>query len=153
MKHDKTKIAMRVVGIICGCIGLFLTILGVILMVQQIKNMDPESFNPYFMWFYGCGVILLVVGFALVMMSFSREVQNYYKNESMPIIKEALKEIREDSNNNNNIKCSSCGTLNSKDSKYCKSCGKQLENTKKCPKCGKEVEKDSTYCSNCGTKL
>lgn len=151
MKHDKTKIAIRVIGIVCGCIGLFLTILGVIFMIKQINNMDVEGFNPYFMWFYGCGVILMVVGFAMVMTSFSREMQNYYKNESMPIIKDALNEIKNESKENK--KCSSCGTDNDKDSKYCKSCGKELEDIKKCPKCGKEVTKDCSYCPNCGNKL
>ena len=84
----------------------------------------------------------------------------YNKNESVPIINEASEEIKpavhnvvsavKNSLNDDTITCS-CGTVNDKNNKFCKKCGKELLKT--CPSCGKNIENDSTFCPHCGAKI
>lgn len=49
--------------------------------------------------------------------------------------------------------CNSCGALINAKSKFCGECGKAQDTKKKCKKCGKEVLGKGKFCSNCGEKI
>ena len=51
--------------------------------------------------------------------------------------------------------CSFCKSQNTIDSKYCRSCGYnlQLSAPPKCPGCGSARDSEALYCSKCGQKL
>ncbi|MFN2471996.1 MAG: zinc-ribbon domain-containing protein [Gaiellaceae bacterium] len=47
--------------------------------------------------------------------------------------------------------CSSCGTENRPDRKFCSKCGTALANL--CPACGAQNESDDAFCGECGAAL
>lgn len=49
------------------------------------------------------------------------------------------------------VKCPSCGAINSKSMKFCAECGSKLANT--CPNCGASVPHGQRFCSNCGASM
>lgn len=51
----------------------------------------------------------------------------------------------------NSIVCNSCGQLQSRDSKFCSSCGSKINKT--CDRCNNVVSPKDKYCNNCGNKL
>ena len=50
------------------------------------------------------------------------------------------------------IKCSNCGTENSKKNKFCSQCGNPLSGMM-CSKCDMPVGADHTFCPNCGARM
>lgn len=62
--------------------------------------------------------------------------------------------------NNNKIKCSSCGFIIDKDSKFCSECGfkgvsklEAKDKVKFCSECGSKLQEGVKFCSECGTKV
>ncbi len=54
------------------------------------------------------------------------------------------------------VTCSSCGTENPVNAKFCEECGAKLENIDNkliCPQCGYNNPVDAKYCLDCGVKL
>lgn len=49
------------------------------------------------------------------------------------------------------VKCPTCGAINSAGTKFCSSCGKKLVNV--CQNCGAEIPFDKKYCPNCGASV
>ena len=49
------------------------------------------------------------------------------------------------------IKCPSCGAINSVGMKFCSECGNKLTNT--CPKCGENVQYGKKFCPHCGASM
>ncbi|MBR3051409.1 MAG: zinc ribbon domain-containing protein [Selenomonadaceae bacterium] len=53
--------------------------------------------------------------------------------------------------NSSQMKCPSCGAVNTKGTKFCAGCGKKLTNV--CPNCGNEVILGVKFCPNCGANM
>lgn len=51
----------------------------------------------------------------------------------------------------NSAICSTCGSLQNRNNKYCSSCGSKISST--CNNCSSIVGNDDKYCKNCGHKL
>ena len=53
------------------------------------------------------------------------------------------------------IVCPHCGAENRADARFCRKCGRPLEEKvrKVCPSCGSEVDPDDAFCPHCGKKL
>ena len=53
------------------------------------------------------------------------------------------------------IVCPHCGAENRADARFCRKCGRPLEEKvrKVCPSCGSEVDPGDAFCPHCGTKL
>ena len=49
------------------------------------------------------------------------------------------------------VKCPSCGAINSVGTKFCSSCGKKIMDT--CPSCGSDVTFGKKFCPNCGAAM
>lgn len=49
--------------------------------------------------------------------------------------------------------CTSCSTENDNSFKFCKSCGKELNDKTLCPCCGAEVKSSDNFCINCSRNL
>ncbi len=50
-------------------------------------------------------------------------------------------------------KCSNCGAMIPKSSKFCPECGEKSSTEKKCPSCGVSVGENCKFCSECGFKF
>ena len=151
-QHQKTKIILRIVGIVLLACGLALSIVG----FANFGNFESDLFFCTFL-----GLPCAAFGIFLTISSFSQSIARYVKNEHAPIINELGNDIRpfvqttasavkEGVSEQDSIICS-CGNRNEKDDKFCSSCGKPLHAV--CPKCGKIVDINDKFCPECGEKL
>lgn len=158
-QHKKTKKTLRLVsGILLGG-GICLTATGFISFFSAFGNGGfPELF-----WCAFLGLPMLGIGGSIASVANRREISTYMKNEDVPVVNEASKElslatknvtsaIKEGLSgaNTDGIRCS-CGELNEKGDKFCSACGKALLSA--CPHCGKEVDADDKFCGQCGKSL
>ena len=157
-KHNATKKALKIIGIVCIVTGGIFAVIGFIDFFSSMGKGMPTKF-----WCLFIGIPLTAIGLMITSFAFKREISRYVKNESVPVINEAGREISPairdiasavkdgfDDKTTNGVRCS-CGEINAPDSKFCKKCGKSL--VKQCPSCGEEISSDSTFCNYCGTKL
>ena len=49
--------------------------------------------------------------------------------------------------------CPHCGAEIIEGSKFCSSCGNEINNGKKCPNCGSNIKDDEKFCHSCGNKV
>lgn len=154
-KHNRNKLILKILGACLTIIGLVFIIIGIVDFFKGFNSMKP----PTLFWCMFVGVPLLGIGAAMLNMGFRREVGRYVKNETLPIINEASEELAPAITSmataakeglSTGIICD-CGAINSKNSKFCKKCGKQLHLC--CPQCNAEISADSIYCEKCGAKI
>ena len=153
--HEKHKLVIRIVGIVLLAIGAICSLIGFIDIFSTISRHEMSS--KFYLAIIG--LPLMGIGGGLTLFSFHREISRYVKDETMPVLNEAGKEIapavRAVANavrgKTEEVACPHCGERNPAENTYCKSCGKPL--ARKCPRCGVEVGSDSAYCGKCGTKL
>ena len=157
-KHEQTKRKLKIIGISVLSIGLIFTIIGFISFFTSFGSGDM----PSLFWCSFIGLPMFAVGLSITSLAFKREISRYVKNESVPIINEAGREVspavrdiasavKEGISDNNESRCPLCGEFNEKGSKFCKNCGKSF--IKVCPFCGQEIDFDSSFCNYCGKKL
>ena len=150
-KHEKTKLTLRILGIVLLSLGVVFSAIGII---NFFYTASTNGGVPKLFFFAFIGFPMVGVGGMLLMFSYKREIMKYGKNETMPIYKEMGKDIapviKEFTAQEEKITCS-CGAENDKNSKFCKECGKEL--VKKCPDCNEKLDADSNFCKNCGHKL
>lgn len=77
-------------------------------------------------------------------------VLGYYGKDTKNIENHNVNGIRE--NSITSTKCPKCGSLVSKDAKFCMKCGTPIEKIK-CSNCGSELESGSSFCSRCGARV
>ena len=133
-KHERTKLILKIAGIAMVVCGLALAITGFADMIAST----------------GRGMMFCLTGFR-------REISRYMKNESVPVVNEAGKEITPAisaiagaAKSADATICPHCGKTNSDGAKFCRHCGNKLTVT--CPACGAEVSAGD-FCENCGAKL
>ena len=155
-KHNITKIILKILGIMILIAGLACMIIGV---TNFFKSANTHE-SPRLFYFTFIGMPLMFVGSVMLSFAFKREVTRYIKNESVPVINEATKELKPSFNviadsfktdTNNTYICNKCGAKNPTDSNFCNNCGTQLKI--KCPKCGDINPNNSNFCNNCGESL
>lgn len=158
-KHEQIKRKLKILGVTLLIVGGIFTLIGFIDLFSSIGGTSaPTKF-----WCAIIGLPLLGFGAMLVLNAYRREISRYLKNESVPIVNEAGKEISPavrdiasavkeglQDHSENALRCS-CGEYNDKDSKFCKRCGQSLLSV--CPHCGKSLAADSVFCNYCGAKL
>ena len=153
--HEKHKLVIRIIGIVLLVIGAICAIIGFIDIFSTINR--HEMSTKFYLAIIG--LPLMGIGGGLTLISFHREISRYVKDETMPVLNEAGKEIapavRAVANaargKTEEIACPHCGGQNPAENTYCTACGKPL--ARKCPRCGAAVGADSAYCGKCGTKL
>lgn len=153
--HEKQKLVLRTVGIVLLVVGLICALIGFIDIFSTISR--HEMSTKFYLAIIG--LPLMGIGGGLTLFSFQREISRYVKDETMPVLNEAGKEIapavRAVANavrgKTEEVSCPHCGEQNPAENTYCKACGKPL--VRKCPRCGAELSPDSAYCGKCGTKL
>ena len=150
MKHEKVKKNLKLIGFICLAIGAVLTITAFVELFQSVGSGGfPRLFFLAFI-----GLPLIGIGAMLLSLGYRGELMKYAKNEAVPIVNEAGKEIspavravasavaetKEESTNF--IVCKDCGEKNPADGKFCKNCGKEIpEEGSFCNYCGEKIEK------------
>lgn len=159
-EHQKTKMTLRVLGIVLLAFGAGLTITGLVDFFLSMS--DPLGGTPTLFWMLFLGFPLLAFGLMLLLTSFRQEISRYVKNETVPVINEAGEEIapavravaaaaREGVIPTEHLTCGACGAENPAGNSYCGKCGAPLART--CPACGASVKAGDAYCGQCGKKL
>lgn len=157
-QHQKTKLKLRVIGVVLLAFGAVLAITGFVNFALSIS--DGEM--PTLFWMLFLGFPLLAFGLMLLLMSLRQEITRYVKNETIPVINEAGEEIapavravaaaaREGVIPTEHLTCGACGAENPAGNSYCGKCGAPLART--CPACGASVKAGDAYCGQCGKKL
>lgn len=158
-KHNLTKRKLKIAGFCVLGVSVVLSLIGLIDLFTAISS---DRGMPKLFWMLFIGFPLIAVGVNLLMFGYKREISKYVKDESIPVINEAGKEIqpavssiaqavKEGLSDSDTIVCPSCGAGNPTANKYCKDCGKPL--VKICPECKTAQSADSVFCGNCGAKL
>ncbi len=159
-RHERTKRILKIVGtvvLVCGIILFVAFFIDFMLVIYETRGF-PRLFV--------CGIIglpMIGIGAMLLQCGNRREISRYFKDESMPVINEAVEDltpavkavteaVKEAGEDDNTVKfCPSCGKQNQPQNKFCDGCGTRLY--KVCPHCGKKQDADDSFCGNCGAKL
>ena len=158
-QHEKAKKILKIAGAIALCIGLIFAVIG---FVDFFKSASSSE-KPKLFFFLFIGLPLMAFGGMMLSFGFHRELMRYTKNESVPVINEAGKEItpavkdiaaavKNASEEKKTVKCPFCNAETDADGKFCSSCGKQIADVI-CPSCGEKNPADGNFCKNCGEKL
>ena len=156
--HEKLKKRLKIAGFILLAVGFVCTVVGMANFFSSAMGGDGEM--PKLFWLMFIGVPCLGVGGSLLGFAYRREIMNFNKNESVPVINDAAGEIApavrniaeavKTADEKPTVKCA-CGEENTAGSKFCRKCGRSLAGV--CPDCGKEVGANDEFCNNCGAKL
>lgn len=155
-KHSKTKKIFKIAGITLALIALACIITGFADFFIKIRNEEMPSLFFLLIIGFPC----LGVGLALTMAGFRKEIMNYVKNESVPVINDMNREIAPGigaiadaikNSDTQTVTCKECGEQNPADSNFCKKCGATLKHA--CPDCNAPVDGDSLFCPRCGRRL
>lgn len=154
--HEETKKKLKIIGSIILGVGITLSAIGLISFFSAFGSGDfPKLFFLVFP-----GFPMIGIGASMLSFAYKREIMRYSKNESVPVINEAIEEVGpsvkkvvsgEKTSDEKKKKCPNCGAKNSDKNKFCPECGAALD--KICPTCGNTVDADDKFCPNCGTKL
>lgn len=155
--HESTKKKLKIIGIILLAAGLTLSVIGFVNLIADFgSSMPPKLFFLPFI-----GIPLIGIGASVLLFAFRREILNYNKNESVPVINDASKDLSptietvanafNEAKKSETVKCPVCKSNNPLGSKFCGNCGASL--TAVCPFCGKENPADGKFCNHCGKKL
>ena len=160
--HESVKKKLKIIGFSLLAVGFVLTVIGFISFFSSMGSFAP----PKFFWCAFLGLPLLGFGAMITSMAFRRELSKYAKDEMMPVVKEAGKEIAptvqdlaaavkrgledEGEGDKSNI-CPVCGNGNDAADKFCGTCGSSLAEI--CPKCGYENPSSDKFCGHCGQEL
>ena len=88
--HEKFKKAMKIAGLTVLAIGIVFIVIGAVDFAQAFKSEDgPKKF-----WAFFVGFPLFALGAMCTMIGFHREIVQYMKDETMPVTKEAAKELK-----------------------------------------------------------
>lgn len=135
-------------------IGILLT-LGTVAI--KFSGMDPFMgienpsgvYGEYFLSGVGVGLVILVIGVAMMVMSKKEPVTE-------PVEEDEFEEEEEDVEEGI---CPTCGEVIPIDSEECPECGEELappeeeEELTECPICGADVSSDLEECPECGEPL
>ena len=128
-KHERTKLILKIAGIAMAVCGLALAITG---FADMIASTGRGS-TPKLFFLMMIGLPLFAVGMMFCLTGFRREISRYMKNESVPVVNEAGKEITPAisaiagaAKSADATICPHCGKTNSDGAKFCESCGVRL---------------------------
>ena len=151
-QHEKVKRILRIVGIVLLVAGAGCSVAGFVDIILSFRRMEMSTL--FFLVIIG--LPFMGLGLGLLLVSFHRELARYAKNETVPVINEASKEITPAIRAVTDAvkgekKCPHCGAVSTEDNAFCPACGKPL--TKTCPHCGSKQDAKNAFCGNCGQKL
>ena len=131
-KHEKNKRTLKIVGICVLSIGFILAAIGFISFFSSFSTGE----TPDYFWCAFLGLPMLAFGGMISMLAFKREIAQYVKNESVPVINDASEELSPAVRN------------------VASAMKDGFEGDKiPCPHCGKQLEKDSVFCNACGKRI
>ena len=156
-KHNKTKLILKIVGIVVAVAGLALAATG-------IGSMFASDGFPELFWMAILGLPMLGIGLMITLAAFRREIASYSAREAAPVVNEmseavspAIQTVAKAAKDGltqtekASAVCPACGAQNDADAKFCDNCGKALK--KECPACGTQNDVDAKFCDNCGGPL
>lgn len=154
--HEETKKKLKIIGSIILGVGITLSAIG---LISFFSAFGSDNFPKLFFLVFP-GFPMIGIGASMLSFAYKREIMRYSKNESVPVINEAIEEVSptvkkvvsgEKTSDEKTKKCPNCGAENPDKNKFCPECGATLD--KICPTCGNTVDADDKFCPNCGTKL
>ena len=88
-RHEKFKLAMKIIGLILLIGGIaFIIVGGVDFFTAMSEWRQPEKF-----WAFFVGSPLFAFGISMLLIGFRREIARYMKDEMAPVINETAKDI------------------------------------------------------------
>lgn len=154
--HEETKKKLKIIGSVILGVGITLSAIG---LISFFSAFGSDNFPKLFFLVFP-GFPMIGIGASMLSFAYKREIMRYSKNESVPVINEAIEEVGptvkkvvsgEKTSDKKTKKCPNCGAENPDKNKFCPECGATLD--KICPTCGNTVDADDKFCPNCGTKL
>lgn len=162
--HSKKRNTLRYIGVPVLIIGVLLVIIGFTQFISPNSEFG-EGFGKF-----ALGLPFIFIGSVLTGYGYMGSVVRYQAGEMAPVAKdtvnymvdgtkESIKTVAQSihegihGDQGANVICSSCSTMNDKDSKFCKNCGANLIKEKVCSSCGNANDLDAKYCDNCGSRL
>ena len=163
---------IRNLGRICGpimiLVGVIFAIIGILELFSpfgpfgQLGSMD--SFSPLDaptkFWYAFIGLPLIGFGVSICKAAYLKPIANYVADETHDAISTLSSAVISGHNTSNLsskhqtvIACHKCNHHNSKDSKYCSSCGVPLIKSKQCTYCNELNDPDARFCDNCGETM
>ena len=85
--HEKLKKRLKIAGFILLAVGFVCTVVGMANFFSSAMGGDGEM--PKLFWLMFIGVPCLGVGGSLIGFAYRREIMNFNKNESVPVINDA----------------------------------------------------------------
>lgn len=158
LRHFKTKKRLKTAGWILLCVGIVLSLTGLISFFSSINSGDM----PGLFWCCFIGFPLLAAGGGLLGFAYKREIGGYVANESAPVVNEfasqvtpaietVTKAVTDAKYKSDAVRCPQCGASNSPRDSFCGSCGHSLSVV--CPECGRQTEGTDKFCRGCGKRL
>lgn len=159
--HEQIKRIFQYVGFGCLAAGGICTLVGMISFFGAFASPYPPRF--FFLAFIG--LPLLGIGGIVLGFGYHREILRYQKNESIPVLREAGREISPAVRDiaaavgeglrtaapSQMQTCTHCGAQVAPGTKFCSMCGEALPLT--CVHCGARLPADAQYCPACGKKV
>ena len=156
--QPKVKPALRTLGPILLGVGVIMTLIGVGNFIYSFVNAvtgDPfsgEHNAPILFLVLGFpGIILMGVGGSMCKIGYLKEITTYGAKETTPAVTIATTAVRA-AILDDDIPCPTCATPIEPDSKFCSSCGQQV-NAIQCPSCEQPIEANDRFCNSCGTNI
>lgn len=158
LRHSKTKKRLKIAGWVLLCVGIVLSLTGLISFFSSFYG----DGMPRFFWCCFIGFPLLAAGGGLLGFAYKREIGGYVANESAPVVNEfasqvtpaietVTKAVSDAKSNSDTARCPLCGATNSPRDSFCGSCGHSLSVV--CPECGRQAESTDKFCRGCGKRL
>lgn len=141
-EHPEIRKKLKIIGYIC-------TIVGAIFFFVAAFSLLVGNTSPFFLGFIG--IPLLGIGSTCLKYGYMHQVTNFVAGEVSPTISRTINTVKDNLTKCDVKYCPKCGFENSKEAKFCSSCGNSFYLI--CNKCNHTNNNEAKYCSECGEKL
>ena len=169
-RHEQTRAALRLIGLLLTGFGLLLTVVGLWSFFASIGTFEP----PRYFWCVFPGLPLLGLGLMLTKVGFLGVIYRYMAGEAAPVARDTFNYLAEGTQEGVRtvaqavgqglaegglgtpspgamVRCHKCNAENAAASKFCNKCGTALLKTKACPRCQELNDPDARFCDHCST--
>tara|TARA_R110000868_G_scaffold241497_1_gene496158 strand:- start:148070 stop:148588 length:519 start_codon:yes stop_codon:yes gene_type:complete len=155
--YTKARTGMRKFGPAMVVIGGLMVLIGVgqlLLTILSAANSqgfaDRPDFPVLFIILGFPGMILLGIGMSLTQFGYLKEITKYAAKETTPAVTTSVTAIRS-AITDDDVPCPACSSPNEPGSRFCSSCGVQIE-MRKCRSCDHSIQYSDRFCPSCGQK-
>lgn len=137
----KTRLILKIVGLILLLISVFLLILSILGFTGVLSLSVGVWCSALIAHPFVSGLVCTIIGWNSKVAIYSRRGGHFEEAPAAPAAGQPT------------VDCPNCGTANGSDSSFCKQCGKPLNLSAVCPHCNAKVDGGSKYCPQCGRPI